>query len=282
MLYSIISKAYHVDFRADSPFWGYLISMTNIDIYSLTTVPIEQCANGLPFGIATGFVWLKGPQPYLITNWHVVTGQHARTGNLETPVQPDMLRVQFNTRQQEFGKKHFDITIRGADNEPLWYVHPVSRRRADIAAVPLCISPDDPIVNLYPMNMIETDLDLAIHIGMDVFILGYPFTVGPPGFPVWKRGSIASEPDLAALDQGYLLVDTASRPGMSGAPVIRRSWGAHLMRNGSVLDNMAYETKFIGVYSGRLHTKDQSDAQLGMVWLPRYIEDIVTVCQLDA
>jgi hypothetical protein len=25
-------------------------------------------------------------------------------------------------------------------------------------------------------------------------------------------------------------------------------------------------TRFIGVYSGRLHTKDPSDAQIGMVW----------------
>ena len=65
---------------------------------------------------------------------------------------------------------------------------------------------------------------LRIEIGMEVFILGYPFEIKPPAYPVWKRGSIASEPQLALLTTDYMLVDTASRPGMSGAPVIRRSW----------------------------------------------------------
>jgi len=31
--------------------------MTNIDPYSLTTAPLEQCANGNSFGTATGFIW---------------------------------------------------------------------------------------------------------------------------------------------------------------------------------------------------------------------------------
>jgi hypothetical protein len=74
---------------------------------------------------------------------------------------------------------------------------------------------------------------------LEVFILGYPFPIELPGYPVWKRGRIASEPDLASLapalgssgrrkvkfgahPRDYLLADTASRPGMSGAPVIRR------------------------------------------------------------
>jgi hypothetical protein len=67
--------------------------MTKIDPYSLTTVPLEQCADGNSFGIATGFIWQRREQHYLITNWHVVTGRNARTGELETPVQPDMLRT---------------------------------------------------------------------------------------------------------------------------------------------------------------------------------------------
>ena len=46
---------------------------------------------------ATAFVWQRGPQHYLITNWHVATGRNARTGELETEVQPDMLRALFNT-----------------------------------------------------------------------------------------------------------------------------------------------------------------------------------------
>ena len=50
-----------------------------------------------------------------------------------------------------------------------------------------------------------------------------------PAFRCGNAGGIASEPDLTKLAAGYMLVDTASRPGMAGAPVIRRSWAAHLL-----------------------------------------------------
>ena len=42
---------------------------------------------------------------------------------------------------------------------------------------------------------------------MEVFILGYPFEIKPPAYPVWKRGSIASEPQLARLATDYMLVE---------------------------------------------------------------------------
>ena len=81
---------------------------------------------------------------------------------------------------------------------PCGFVHPA--RNVDIAVIPLVLSENQrALVNLYPMNEI-TVTGLAVYIGMDVFILGYPFGAGPPAYPIWKRGSIASEPDLARLD----------------------------------------------------------------------------------
>jgi hypothetical protein len=41
-----------------------------------------------------------------------------------------------------------------------------------------------------------------------------------------------SEPELASIEKGYMLVDTASRPGMSGAPFIHRNWKQHVMTDG--------------------------------------------------
>jgi hypothetical protein len=123
------------------------------------------------------------------------------------------------------------------------------------------VSAFDPIINMYPINTLKSEKDLAVRIGMDVFILGYPFGSPPPGFPVWKRGSIASEPD--------------SRPGMSGAPVIRRSWASHLLENEATSADSTPQSKFIGIYSGRLHTSDPTDAQLGMVWPVEDIQEVI-------
>jgi hypothetical protein len=116
---------------------------------------------------------------------------------------------------------------------------------------------------------------------MDVFVLGYPFGNDLRGFPVWKRGSIASEPHLARGSTDYFLVDTASRPGMSGSPVIRRSWGFHILDGGNSLGGVPFATRFVGIYSGRLHTNDPGDAQIGMVWPPWIIEEIVAGNKLD-
>jgi hypothetical protein len=85
------------------------------------------------------------------------------------------------------------------------------------------------------------------------FILGYPFGNAPPAFPVWKRGSIASEPDLVWMTTGYYLVDTASRPGMSGSPVILRDWTNDYVVEAVRAFNDKPATNFLGVYSGRLH-----------------------------
>jgi hypothetical protein len=262
---------------------------TTLDPYSLATVPLEQCANGNTFGTATGFIWKRREKNYLITNWHVVTGRNAETGEPEPcfPVRPDMLRVQFNTRVMDFGKQMREIKLRDENHCPLWYAHPVHQRRRDVVAIPLDIADDDPDVKPYPINSYSDPWNdpwsggLLVGIGMDVFILGYPFGYKPPGFPVWKRGSIASEPDLTSIGTGYLLVDTASRPGMSGSPVIHRSWGPHLMADGSMIADNEIQTKFIGVYSGRLRTRNSEDAQLGMVWPREDIDDIIDGAKFD-
>jgi hypothetical protein len=110
---------------------------------------------------------------------------------------------------------------------------------------------------------------------MEVFILGYPFEIEPPAYPVWKRGSIASEPQLARLTSDFILVDTASRPGMSGAPVIRRSWTNHMVQPGVVALVDPPLNKFIGVYSGRIPTDHPHEAQIGLVWDGSFINEII-------
>jgi len=54
-------------------------------------------------------------------------------------------------------------------------------------------------------------------------VLGYPEgMIGPGRSPIWKRGSMASEPKYNWRDKPGFLIDTATRNGMSGAPVVAR------------------------------------------------------------
>ena len=245
---------------------------TTIDQFTLTAIPLEQYFNDTALGHATGFLWQLQQKYYLVTNWHVLSGKDFFTQqNLRADAgRPNVLRALFQVPGM-FDKQQWTIPIRDEQDIPLWLVHPGSR--VDIAVLPFHIG-HDAIIGLYPLNVLADD-PLAIGIGMEVFVLGFPFKIAPPAFPIWKRGSIASEPELARMTTGYMHVDTASRPGMSGAPVMRRSVGTHFLTDGSVVMDMGYKTKFLGVYSGRIPTDHPYEAQVGLVWHASYINEII-------
>lgn len=255
--------------------------MTAIDEYSLSTVPIQQFFNETSLGNATAFVWFEHGNHYLITNWHAVAMIDPNTGaNLHTKAaRPDTLRAQFNSCRAIWEKLERDIPLRDDAGRPVWLVHPAHKRKVDVVAIPL--PPPDPELNYYPINRMTREEDLSIQISMDVYVLGYPFGAPAPGFPVWKRGSIASEPQLARIGHQYFLIDTASRPGMSGAPVILRSWGTRILEHGGATVTPGSATRFIGIYSGRLHTKDYLEVQLGMVWPASFIGEIIAGGKID-
>lgn len=201
-----------------------------LDRLSLSTVPINPFFNDRQLAGATGFIWKRSERFYLITNWQVVsaldlfTKEHLSEGG----GRPNKLRCHFLIRVGQYERETIDVPIRDEDDQPLWLVYPAQEIRAiDVVALPLDYEGLKTRVTLLPVNELAPG-KIAIMIGMDVFILGYPFGSKPPAFPVWKRGGIASEPDLVRLSTGYYLVATASRPGMSGSPVILRSWSNHI------------------------------------------------------
>ena len=253
---------------------------TRIDNYSLAAVPVEQFFDGTSLGNATAFVWQRQDWCYLITNWHVVTCRNNETGLCLAGHggEPNRLRALFHPREGRFDTYPLDILLRDSEGQPAWLHHPVHKRKVDVVAIPLPRTGGDIVYR--PINKLPRT-PLSIQIGMDVFVLGYPFGSAPPSFPVWKRGSIASEPELVSIGEKYYLVDTASRPGMSGGPVVLRSYGAHLTESGPSMTTEA-ATKFLGIYSGRLHTKDSEDAQLGRVWPELFISEIIEAGTYDS
>jgi len=248
--------------------------MITLDQFTLTAVPIEQYFNDTRLGQGTGFMWKVQEQYYLVTSWHVLSmcDFFTRANLRDDAGRPNILRTLFNMQTGSFDKQQWDIKIRDDNDKPLWLVHP--GRRVDVAVLPIPFRPKELLIALYPLNVLA-NAKLRIEIGMEVFILGYPFEIKPPAYPVWKRGSIASEPQLVRITTDYMLVDTASRPGMSGAPVIRRSWTNHMIEPGFIATVDTPINKFIGVYSGRLPTDHPYEAQIGLVWADYLIDEII-------
>lgn len=252
--------------------------VSTLDRYSLVACSLTTLANGNVLSVASGFIWTHDRRHFLVTNWHVLSGLNAISAQPlhKSLACPDTVRVKA-WRKGDVGYVLADITIDliGGQGEGTWIEHPVHGRAVDVAA--LYLLREDFIPNIKSLNELPDTLDMAVHVGSDVFILGWPLSpaiVGPA--PIWKRGTIASEPAISSLQgKHHLLVDTATRPGMSGSLVIARSLGMYQTEAGDQVGKPGPNSRFIGIYSGRLGGEDVDKVQLGIVWNAYLIDEII-------
>lgn len=257
-------------------------NLPTIDPYSATSLPLAALFGDEQISTCTGFFWSHKEAHYLITNWHCVSGVHPQTGQVldkKHGYTPTHLDVSAHWKGTSGTVRHiFRLALREEDSSPKWLIHPKFGKKIDIAALPIELPKE---VEPYPINLMPAN-QLKVSVGMDVFIIGFPHGLhGPLLLPVWKRASVASEPGIFSNRQRYYLVDTASRPGMSGSPVIARSVGIALMETGNFQGGIV-GTRLLGVYSGRLASENEFDAQLGMVWPIRYVTEIIEGQTRDA
>lgn len=248
----------------------------NIDDYSYASYYTEVFYNDIKLSSATAFVYSYRNQLFLITNLHVVTGKDIFTNeclNVNAAI-PNKLKVYMFKKVSEVSLEYTDVEIPLNFDNPNWYTVTIEDRKIDIAVIKLNLEED---IICYPINELEEPCneETEIHVRDDVFVIGYPFgfrEVEGLGLPIWKRGSIASEPSANMRNITALYIDTATRSGMSGSPVVYKE-----RRTVTIVssDNKfsRYYTKFIGVYSGRIGKK--GDLQLGIVWKGKLIEDII-------
>ncbi len=264
-----------------------------MDAYSRTVAQIElfgvQDGQPVSCGLATGFFYKREDKLYLITNWHVVTGidpaaLEAVTG-ASVPL-PEALVFHYKQTVDSAGNptaastnavanypKRIDLYQAGSAT---WYEHS-TRQSVDVVAFRLSQSE---LGEWWNMSVNEVDQSSHLHVaaGMDCFVLGYPKgMVGPGRSPIWKRGSVASEPDYNWRGKPAFLVDTTTRDGMSGSPVVARHSGILTGPDGKFGgDSMiGTTTKFTGIYSGRLG-EDEMGVQLGLVWKREVLDDILS------
>lgn len=234
---------------------------------SLSVVRLEMMFGENVAAVGSAFLWARGGKTVLVTAWHNLTGTHPLTGNALSSMgtRPDRFRAYFLTDQTgAFQVLNQNLYLE--DGSPGWIIHGAVGERVDVAVVPLSVPPP-PNLPIMPINEIASQ-PMATPVGSDVFIVGFPKGLSESGLPIWKRGSLASEPGLFADLPGRrrVLVDSATREGLSGAPVVARSMGMYLREDGGVTAGDALPMRPVGVYTGRLATHDSFDAQLGIVW----------------
>ncbi|WP_404785258.1 trypsin-like peptidase domain-containing protein [Altericista sp. CCNU0014] len=254
----------------------------------LSYVPIHLTSRyeEVDLGIGTSFFYNYENKDYLITNWHNVTGRHPWDYSLisKQAAIPDNLIIHFPYHEIFEDRSIIQWIPRVLklyeDDErlnPVWWEHPHHSSAVDIIAIELkepsptaTITANSNLLNLEKLKLLP---------GMDVFILGFPRGINGGGlFPIWKRGSIASEPDVNIDDLPKMYIDTATREGMSGSPVYAKESGFWVPEGIELLDlkhtffGKGY--RFLGIYSGRVGN-DPFLAQLGIVWKEKAIQDII-------
>lgn len=225
----------------------------------------------------TSFIYEYKEKLYLITNWHIVTGLSTID---KKPIMnhggiPDIMVLSLMLNQNRPKWKSFTLELY-KENKAEWLVHPIHKEKVDVVAMEIEI-PKEFNCLIRPINKYIFN-DFKLEIADDVFVLGYPYSItGGGNFPIWKRGSVATEPEIDYEGLPKIFIDTASRPGMSGSPVIFRRNGIHLGKENKLsLDTIFGEIRdFIGVYSGRKVGENDFDAQLGIVWKKKVIEEII-------
>lgn len=123
---------------------------------------------------------------------------------------------------------------------------------------------------------------LITTVGDELFLLGYPLR-SFAGFktPIWKSGTLASEPDLEISPAGSFLIDVNSTSGMSGGPILRRVIkGFGVDEHGNEKNSTGY--KLVGLYSGRALTAEEgskSSFSLGFGWTIDCVHEIISTNQ---
>ena len=246
-----------------------------VDQISVSSLRAELFFQEQLLAVGTCFLWRFDNQIGIVTAWHNLSGTHpeSRRSLSSTGGRPDTIKVHTSTASTGI---RVVITQRLYDDlgNANWLVHPDIGDQVDIAVLQLGISLPEASLAM-PLNDI-VEQPIAALVGADAFIVGYPKAIDELGLPIWKRASIASEPQLCNDQAGprRLLVDSASREGMSGAPVYLRSIGSYMNDQGTFVIGAAVANKFIGVYTGRLAVRDELDAQLGIVWPASLVETI--------
>jgi hypothetical protein len=247
--------------------------MSLLEPSSLQSLFVTARLEGSDLGTATAFVVAHQGSFWLVTNWHVAAGRNPVDGQPCHPsgATPDRLVVMHN--RPEVG--HWTTAtypLLDPDGAPRWLEHPVFGRRVDVVALPL---EEREEICLYPYTLVHGQAGAVLtgHVASDVHIVGFPFGLAASGsLALWSRGSIASEPSVDFSDRPCFLVDSRTRPGQSGSPVIALAGGVH---GEGFVSSRAFglgpRSRLLGVYSGRVN--EQSD--LGFVWKTTALIDIV-------
>lgn len=217
----------------------------------------------------------------LVTNKHNVTGRHPDTEELidkKYAAIPNTMSVLIpitSPMNVGFSCSHwqrFDIPlyVDGDEDRPTWIEHADSK----VDLVGFKFLPKG--VNIQNLVLPADGSDLPIQVCTRVNVIGYPFGVSTDNFPIWSTGYVASEPAIDIDRKPLMYIDSRTRSGNSGSPVVRYFHAGETVH----IDGISYMAQqpqvfLLGIYSGRIH----AESDIGRVWKKRAILELFTIAE---
>ncbi|WP_162159049.1 trypsin-like peptidase domain-containing protein [Arthrobacter sp. I3] len=244
---------------------------------SLMSLRIEMRWKGKSLATGTGFVVTHEDQPYLITNWHNLAGRNPETNDVLSShgVTPDQVVILHNRAGAIGTWEHRSESVVDENENALWLEHPVGGRAVDVVALPLTQTDG---VDLYSYSLEEGPNAPLLSPSTNVNIIGFPFgRASAGGIGIWARGTIASEPYVDYGDWPRFLIDSRTRKGQSGSPVVfyNPKFQPITLKTGNSITYTAPIMELLGVYSGRI--SEESD--IGMVWKTVVVQEILAAAR---
>ena len=181
------------------------------DTLAATCRIVNKQSSGTCFFVVTGNVGrAEKPPVVLVTSAHFFEG---------TPGAQCQLILRSQNPDKSFTRKEISLPIRSGD-KPLW------KKQADVDIAVLALElPDGVAVKPFRIDQLADEkavADRRVRVGQDVRIPCYPakLEANPAGWPVLRKGSIATYPLAPVKAAKTMLVDFSAFGGDSGAPVV--------------------------------------------------------------
>jgi hypothetical protein len=285
--------------------------MGNISTSSQVAFLIEIFQDEQYLTSATGFLW-RGTDDrfYLVSNWHVFAGKNAEnpSRNLDTHGRlPNRILAYYPVQVHDNPAYllHFreEYLLYEPSGVAKWLEHSTGSQ-IDVAILPLENFPNNTLGIYYKIsdavknpvtvaqNLQIQKLYLAINqkhniddeymvAGNEVFVVGYPLG-GRSILPLHKHAAIATEPLIMIDNLPKILLDTGTRPGMSGSPIVSALGLTYIKKdNTGQVVNISQPTNgrlnFVGVYSGRIEEPSPAhpfEKQVGICWRQTLLAEI--------
>jgi hypothetical protein len=260
---------------------------------SLVTTPIELRKNGKPISYGTGFYyqykWGNTNCIFLVTNYHVLTGNEINRRNLNPKGESIVFYYHMDNNDPGLVTAVV-IPLFTKEGDQTWIEH--QNKVVDIAIIPIMFSlPVKPKWKVIDNSLIETNIE--IDPSDNVTLVGYPrmFLDKKNALPIYKTGNVASEYSYDFNGDPCFIIDISAFEGNSGSPVFSIQKNAQIISKSIIIKAPGSTIKFLGIYSASIIDPNfflpitqvrnkqgvvtNLDLQLGVVWRANLINEII-------